>query len=67
MSIPSQTLIAWSQSTETEKFLGKLVKDKYNTDYYILDKFPLVLSPYYTMPDPVDPVRFRHIYFPVAN
>ncbi|CAE6419041.1 unnamed protein product [Rhizoctonia solani] len=24
-------------NTETEKFLGKLVKDKYNTDYYILD------------------------------
>ncbi|CAE6443594.1 unnamed protein product [Rhizoctonia solani] len=42
-------------NTETEKFLGKLVKDKYNTDYYILDKFPLVLRPFYTMPDPVDP------------
>ncbi|KEP55699.1 aspartate-tRNA ligase [Rhizoctonia solani 123E] len=41
-------------NTETEKFLGKLVKDKYNTDYYILDKFPLVLRPFYTMPDPVD-------------
>ncbi|KAH7343981.1 aspartate-tRNA ligase [Rhizoctonia solani] len=42
-------------NTETEKFLGKLVKDKYNTDYYILDKFPLALRPFYTMPDPVDP------------
>ncbi|KAF8760292.1 tRNA synthetases class II (D, K and N) [Rhizoctonia solani] len=42
-------------NTETEKFLGKLVKEKYNTDYYILDKFPLVLRPFYTMPDPVDP------------
>ncbi|KAG8733689.1 aspartate--tRNA ligase dps1 [Ceratobasidium sp. 423] len=41
--------------TTTEKLLGKLVKEKYNTDYYILDKFPLALRPFYTMPDPVDP------------
>ncbi|KAJ3113309.1 Aspartate--tRNA ligase, cytoplasmic [Phlyctochytrium bullatum] len=28
-------------STEQEKLLGKLVREKYNTDFYILDKFPL--------------------------
>ncbi|EGV64563.1 aspartate--tRNA ligase dps1 [Yamadazyma tenuis] len=39
-------------STENEKFLGKLVRDKYNTDFYILDKFPLEIRPFYTMPDP---------------
>ncbi|TIB73478.1 aspartyl-tRNA synthetase [Wallemia mellicola] len=41
-------------NTETEKFLGGLVKEKYNTDYYILDKFPLNCRPFYSMPDPAD-------------
>ncbi|KAJ1982468.1 aspartate--tRNA ligase dps1 [Dimargaris verticillata] len=39
-------------STENERFLGKLVKAKYDTDFYILDKFPLCVRPFYTMPDP---------------
>ena len=34
-----------------EKQLGRLVKEKYNTDFYILDKFPLAIRPFYTMPD----------------
>lgn len=42
-------------STENEKFLGKLVREKYNTDFFILDKFPLSVRPFYTMPDPEDP------------
>lgn len=33
-------------STENEKALGKLVKDKYNgADYYIIDKFPAAFRP----------------------
>ncbi|KAM0749398.1 aspartyl-tRNA synthetase [Meredithblackwellia eburnea MCA 4105] len=43
-------------NTTTEKALGVLVKEKYGTDYYIIDKFPLALRPFYTMPDPTDPV-----------
>ncbi|XP_069119964.1 aspartate--tRNA ligase, cytoplasmic-like isoform X1 [Argopecten irradians] len=39
-------------STPNEKFLGRLVKAKYDTDFYILDKFPLAVRPFYTMPDP---------------
>lgn len=39
-------------NTEQEKLLGKLIKQKYDTDFYILDKFPLVVRPFYTMPDP---------------
>jgi aspartyl-tRNA synthetase len=35
-----------------------LIKAKYDTDYYIIDKFPMALRPFYTMPDPEDPVRF---------
>ncbi|KAI9921651.1 hypothetical protein PsorP6_000116 [Peronosclerospora sorghi] len=41
-------------STENEKLLGSLVKKKYDTDFYILDKFPLGVRPFYTMPDPHD-------------
>lgn len=48
-------------STENEKLLGKLVKEKYNTDFYILDKFPLAIRPFYTMPDPEDP-RYSNSY-----
>ncbi|CAH1773101.1 unnamed protein product, partial [Owenia fusiformis] len=39
-------------STPAEKLLGRLVKAKYDTDYFILDKFPLAIRPFYTMPDP---------------
>jgi aspartyl-tRNA synthetase len=41
-------------STAQEKMLGALVKAKYDTDFYILDKFPLCIRPFYTMPDAVD-------------
>ncbi|BFZ22625.1 hypothetical protein BsWGS_25664 [Bradybaena similaris] len=39
-------------STPNEKLLGKLVKAKYDTDFFILDKYPLAVRPFYTMPDP---------------
>lgn len=42
-------------STPDEKLLGKIVKAKYDTDFYILDKYPLKVRPFYTMPDPHDP------------
>lgn len=41
-------------STPNEKLLGRLVKAKYDTDFYILDKYPLAVRPFYTMPDPDD-------------
>ena len=41
-------------STRAEIRLGELVKEKYKTDYYILDKFPAAARPFYTMPDPED-------------
>lgn len=43
-------------STSSEKALGKIIKQKYGTDYYIIDKFPLEIRPFYTMPDPNDRV-----------
>lgn len=43
-------------STEKERVLGQLVKKKYGTDFFMLDKFPLAVRPFYTMPDPQRPV-----------
>jgi aspartyl-tRNA synthetase len=42
-------------STENEKKLGDIVKEKYNTDFFIMDKYPLAVRPFYTMPDPNNP------------
>ena len=46
-------------TTNAERRLGQLVKEKYGTDYYILDKFPLEVRPFYTMPDPEDEVSLE--------
>ncbi|KAI0940651.1 hypothetical protein AcW1_003792 [Taiwanofungus camphoratus] len=47
--------VEWEDlSTNAERRLGALVKEKYGADYYILDKFPLDVRPFYTMPDPED-------------
>ena len=51
-------------STTNEKRLGRIVRAKYDTDYFIIDKFPMALRPFYTMPDPEDPVRFRSFSVP---
>jgi nondiscriminating aspartyl-tRNA synthetase len=42
-------------STENEKKLGDIVKEKYKTDFFFMDKYPLEVRPFYTMPDPEDP------------
>lgn len=49
-------------STTNEKALGKLVKAKYNTDFYIMDKYPLAVRPFYTMPDPENPTTISNSY-----
>jgi len=41
--------------TANEKMLGKLVKDKYETDFYMLYGYPANARPFYTMLDPTDP------------
>lgn len=41
--------------TRAERELGRLVKEQFGTDYYILDKFPRSVRPFYTMPDPHNP------------
>lgn len=42
-------------STPQERLLGKLVREKYDTDFFIMDQFPLGIRPFYTMPSPHDP------------
>jgi aspartyl-tRNA synthetase len=50
-------------STPQEKKLGALVLEKYGSDFYVLDQYPLAIRPFYTMPsqesqekyDPKDP------------
>lgn len=39
-------------STPQEKRLGALVLKKYNSDFFVLDQFPLAVRPAYTMPSP---------------
>jgi len=40
---------------EVEKTLGNIVREEYDTDFFMLDKFPLHIRPFYTMPCPEDP------------
>lgn len=48
-------------STTVEKQLGELVRQKYDTDFYILHRYPKGARPFYTMPAPDDP-NFTHSY-----
>jgi ergosteryl-3beta-O-L-aspartate synthase len=41
-------------NTRAEIRLGQLVRERYKTDYYILDKFPTSARPFYAMPDPTN-------------
>ncbi|CAE7574898.1 Dars1, partial [Symbiodinium microadriaticum] len=42
-------------STPNEKWLGQIVKEKYGVDFFMMDKYPLSVRPFYTMPDPKNP------------
>ena len=42
-------------STEQERILGRIVKEKYGTDFFMMDKYPMSARPFYTMPDPENP------------
>jgi len=42
-------------STKDEKLLGRVVSKTHGEEFYMIDKFPTVLRPFYTMPDPDDP------------
>ncbi|CAG8979674.1 hypothetical protein HYALB_00003905 [Hymenoscyphus albidus] len=42
-------------TTAQEKALGALIRKKYKSDFYVLDKFPVDARPFYAMPDPENP------------
>ena len=41
-------------STRDEKLLGQVMSRVKGIDFYVIDKFPADLRPFYTMPDPSD-------------
>ncbi|KAK5987913.1 Aspartyl-tRNA synthetase [Cladobotryum mycophilum] len=44
-------------STPQEKALGAVVRAKYNTDFYVIDKFPEDARPFYAKLDPANPAE----------
>ena len=42
-------------TTAMEKQLGKIIREKYETDFYVLDEFPMAVRPFYTKQHPTDP------------
>ncbi|KAM9984993.1 hypothetical protein ACTFIY_009416 [Dictyostelium cf. discoideum] len=42
-------------NTRQEKRLGKIIKEKFGVDFFIVDKFHVEVRPFYTMPDPNNP------------
>jgi aspartyl-tRNA synthetase len=44
-----------------ELALGAEIMERYNTDFFMLDKYPSLIRPFYTMPDPVDD-RYSNSY-----
>lgn len=43
-------------SSSLELTLGELVKEKYKSDFFILDQYPLAIRPFYTMPSAANPL-----------
>jgi len=41
-------------TTAMEKRLGELIREKYNTDFYVLDEFPMSVRPFYTKAHPTN-------------
>lgn len=42
-------------TSENEKALGAIVREKYDTDFYMLYGYPINARPFYTMLDPKNP------------
>lgn len=42
-------------STETEKALAEIIKEKYNSDFFVVYNYPKTSRPFYTMPNPEEP------------
>jgi aspartyl/asparaginyl-tRNA synthetase len=42
-------------STAQEKALGAIIKRDFKTDFFMMDKYPYAVRPFYTMADPANP------------
>jgi dTMP kinase len=47
--------------TSDEKVLGRIIRKVYDTDFYMITRFPVEVRPFYTMPCPDDP-RWTNSY-----
>lgn len=54
VDVSAQEAFETDLSTAQEKQLGKLIREKYDTDFYVLDEFPMVVRPFYTKAKPGD-------------
>eukprot|EP00922_Rhytidocystis_sp_ex-Travisia-forbesii_P012985 GHVS01019482.1.p1 GENE.GHVS01019482.1~~GHVS01019482.1.p1 ORF type:complete len:678 (+),score=131.88 GHVS01019482.1:119-2035(+) len=54
-----EDLSHYDLSTEHEKLLGRLVKQKYHTDFFALTHFPLDIRAFYSMPSAVSCDQLR--------
>ncbi|KAH7650282.1 aspartate--tRNA ligase [Cryptosporidium bovis] len=57
-----QDLSEFDLSTENERLLGSIIKEKYNSDFYMLLKYPLKVRPFYTMPDQDEPEKWSNSF-----
>mmetsp|Transcript_39896 Transcript_39896/g.106587 ORF Transcript_39896/g.106587 Transcript_39896/m.106587 type:complete len:576 (+) Transcript_39896:3-1730(+) len=48
-------------STPQEKRMGAIVREKYGTDFWVLERFPMAVRPFYTMPC-ADDARYSNSY-----
>ena len=48
--IPPPMEVTEDLSTTHEKFLGRVIKQRYGVDFYVIDKYPRSVRPFYTMP-----------------
>lgn len=47
--------------TENEEALGKIIKEKYGTDFFVVYNYPIEARPFYTMINP-DDTQYTHSY-----
>ncbi|CAF1238515.1 unnamed protein product [Rotaria magnacalcarata] len=51
------------EMVEQSTFNRPIMMPSYHTDFHILDKYPLTVRPFYTMPDPHNPAKiFKQPY-----
>ncbi|BFZ56670.1 aspartate--tRNA ligase dps1 [Savitreella phatthalungensis] len=51
----SKTMYDDDMGTEEERKLGPIMREKYGSDFYVIDKFPASVRPFYTMTDADNP------------